>query len=130
MTKRRLMVSVAGLLLGIAPIVAQIRATPAPVPMPTFQDTETGVRFQYPPVWKQVSPTDEYASPAIWSSGETPKIMVAFSPKGNFFAKTSLELLGFIFLVPVAHSEPECLNRVLKNDAFKSFDKKTIRGFL
>lgn len=126
MTKRRLMVSVAELLLGIAPIVAQTRATPAPVPMSTFQDTETGVRFRYPLVWKQVSPTDEYASSAIWSSGETPKIMVAFSPKGNVYAKTSLELLSFIFLVPVVHSEPECLNRVLKNDALKSFDKKTI----
>ncbi|WP_446743174.1 hypothetical protein [Silvibacterium acidisoli] len=114
------------LLASLYQVHAQIPRPRMPIPVSIYQDKESGVRFQYPVVWKQASRSDNYLSPSVLKLGEDPKVSVAFSPEGNLYEKTNLSSLTFTFLAPAVASKSACQARVLTNPSMRSTEEQTI----
>lgn len=113
---------------ALCPANAQMPRPRMPIPVSIYQDGETGIRFQYPVVWKQVSRSDNYMAPSVLKPDETPKIIVGFSPKGNLYEKTNLSSLTFTFLAPAASSKSACQARVRKDPSVSHTERQTIHG--
>jgi hypothetical protein len=119
---------IAAIVFGVPLVSAQMPRPRMPIPISIYQDAETGVRFQYPVVWKQVSDGSDYLAPSVLKPGEHAKVIVAFSPKGNLYEKTNLSGLTFTFLAPVVHSRSECMDRVRKDPSIQHSSRQTIHG--
>jgi hypothetical protein len=80
-----------------------------PVPLTTYTDSSDGLTLQYPSVWKRVNGAYAYCPPAVFQQPDTigqrgvletgvpVTFGVEFTGKGNFYEKTGLEGLVFLF---------------------------------
>ena len=92
-----------GLQLGLAQSVA-----PKPVPMARYSDPDGDVSFEYPAVWSIDKGRKFYLSPQILQGDRVPRMQVIFSPAGNYYAKTNLLGLDFVYVKEQAPSAEAC----------------------
>lgn len=78
------------------------------IPLSTYTNATTGVRFQYPSVWKPVAKPEAQTQPFLFDQGLQPVIDLEFSPKGNLYEKTNLVGLDFVYAAPAASSVAAC----------------------
>ena len=89
--------------LGLAQSVAR-----KPVPMARYSDPDGDVSFEYPAVWKVDNVRKFYLSPRILQDSQVPRVQVVFSPAGNYYAKTNLLGLDFVYVKRQAPSLEAC----------------------
>ena len=86
---------------------------PAAVPMATYTDPSGGLSFEYPIVWKADASAKFYLSPHILQGGASPQAEVIFWPAGNYYARTTLTALVFVYLKIPEPSQEACTARAL-----------------
>ena len=108
---------IGAVMLGIAITIVHAQQKP-PVPMTKYTDAEDGVSLQYPSVWKRVSAPEAYCPSMEFSDGSRAKIpvhlAVEFTAKGNYYEKTVLEAMVFLFGTRKNITEDAC-EQIAKN---------------
>ena len=105
-------------ILSIAMTAVLHAQKPPPVPMTKYTDATDGVSLQYPSVWKRVSAPEAYCSSMEFSDGSRAKVPVhfgvEFTGKGNYYEKTGLEALVFLFGTEKNITQDAC-EKIAKN---------------
>jgi hypothetical protein len=97
------------------------------VPMATYTDPSGEPSFEYPVVWKADTSAKFYIAPHILQAGASPQAQVIFWPAGNYYAKTTLTALVFVYLKLPEPSQEACTAQALSSIPAKA-DTLLING--
>jgi len=81
---------------------------PATVPMATYSDPAGDISFDHPAVWKIDNSARFYLAPHILQGGLAPQVQVLFLPTDNYYAKTTLTDLVFVYAESPQPTEQAC----------------------
>ena len=87
---------------------AHAQSTPQTAPSKTWTDPGSPVSFEYPSVWIHSRQNTMPFPPAIAAAGEPLEAVVAFSPRGNYYAATNLTGLQFAFRKVARPAAADC----------------------